>query len=111
MTTAVLALCWLVTFTVVLPEGSLQNTLYKDTPYWQLLVMALPETALSFLAVYLFYHKAPKRVRILMGNSWIYDPCEYGKLRKNQVLSRRISAFSMLETLIQHDQKAPCHGL
>ena len=111
MTAAVLALCWLVTFTVVLPDGALSDTLYKDTPYWQLLVMALPETALSFLAVYLFYHKAPKRVRFLMGNSWIYDACAYGQLRKNQVLSRRISAFSMLETLILYVAALFCTNL
>ena len=73
LTTAVLAFCWLLTFTVVLPEGALPNTLYKDTPYWRLLVMALPETALAFAAVYLFYHKAPVHMRGLMANAWIYD--------------------------------------
>lgn len=111
MTTAVLALCWLVTFTIVLPDGSLPNTIYKGTPYWQLLVMAFPETVLSFLAVYLFYHKAPKRIRILMGSSWIYEPCEYGQLRENQVLSQRITALSMLETLLLYVAALFCTNL
>ena len=111
LTTAALAFCWLLTFTVVLPEGALPNTLYKGTPYWRLLVMALPETALSFAAVYLFYHKAPMHIRSLMGNAWIYDPCEYGQLRKNQVLSRRITAFSMLETLILYLAALFCTNL
>ena len=110
-TAAALAFCWLLTFTVVLPEGALPNTLYKGTPYWRLLVMALPETALAFAAVYLFYHKAPLRIRSLMGNAWIYDACEYGQLRKNQVLSRRITAFSMLETLILYLAALFCTNL
>lgn len=111
LTTAALALCWLVTFTVVLPEGSLQNTLYRDTPYWRLLVLALPETVLSFAAVYLFYHKAPMHIRMRMGNSWIYEPCEYGRLRRDQVLSRRITAFSMLETVILYVAALFCTNL
>ena len=111
LTTAVLAFCWLLTFTVVLPEGALPNTLYKDTPYWLLLVMALPETALAFAAVYLFYHKAPVHVRRLMANAWIYDSCEYAQLRKNQVLARRITAFSMLETLILYVAALFCTNL
>ena len=111
LTTAVLAFCWLLTFTVVLPEGALPNTLYKDTPYWRLLVMALPETALAFAAVYLFYHKAPVHVRRLMANAWIYDSCEYAQLRKNQVLARRITAFSMLETLILYVAALFCTNL
>lgn len=73
--------------------------------------MALPETALAFAAVYLFYHKAPLRIRSLMGNAWIYDACEYGQLRKNQVLSRRITAFSMLETLILYLAALFCTNL
>ncbi len=111
LTTAVLAFCWLLTFTVILPEGSLPSILYNDTPYWLLLVMALPETALAFAAVYLFYHKAPVHVRVRMANSWIYDPCEYGQLRKNQVLSRRITAFSMVETLILYGAALFCTNL
>ena len=111
LTTAVLAFCWLLTFTVVLPEGALPNTLYKGTPYWQLLMMAFPETALAFAAVYLFYHKAPVHVRRLMANAWIYDPCEYAQLRKNQVLAQRITAFSMLETLILYVAALFCTNL
>jgi len=111
LTTAVLAFCWLLTFTVILPEGSLPNTLYKDTPYWQLIVMALPETALAFAAVYLFYHKAPKYIRMLMGNSWIYESCEYGQFRRNQVLARRITVFSMLETLVLYAAALFCTNL
>ena len=111
LTTAVLAFCWLLTFTVVLPDGALSNTLYKGAPYWQLFVMALPETALAFAAVYLFYRKAPLHVRTLMANAWIYDPCEYGKLRKNQVLAQRITVFSMLETLILYVAALFCTNL
>ena len=111
LSTVVLALCWLVTFTVVLPEGALPNTLYKDTPYWRLLLMALPETVLSFLSVFWFYHKAPRSIRSLMRSSWIYDPCEYGQLRKNQVLAHRITAFSMLETLILYVAALFCTNL
>lgn len=111
LTTAILAFCWLLTFTVVLPEGALPNSLYKDTPYWQLLVMALPETALAFAAVYLFYHKAPMRIRTQMGNAWIYDSCEYGQLRKNQVLAQRITTFSMLETLLLYVAALFCTNL
>ena len=111
LTTAVLAFCWLLTFTVVLPDGALSNTLYKGAPYWQLFVMALPETAFAFAAVYLFYRKAPLHVRTLMANAWIYDPCEYGKLRKNQVLAQRITVFSMLETLILYVAALFCTNL
>ena len=111
LTTAVLALCWLVTFTIVLPEGALPNNVYRGTPHWQLLVLALPETALSFIAVYLFYHKAPKHIRMLMGNGWIYESCEYGQFMRNQVLSHRISAFSMLETLLLYVAVLFCTNL
>ena len=94
-----LALCWFVTFTVVIPGSDFDN-IFRGVPFGFLLLMALPEIALATGVVSLFFRFAPDRVKMRMASGWVYAAPERGDTPKESVLAVRVTFFSLLEALI-----------
>lgn len=97
--TSVLALCWLVTFTILLP-GSEYANIFSGLSYGGLLLRAAPEIALTVTAVALYFRFAPENVKLSLGSGWAYVCPEQKKERRWRVMAIRITAFSLTEALI-----------
>lgn len=95
---AALASCWLVTFTLVIPDSEFGNS-FNGVPYWALVLMALPETALATCGAALFFRYAPDRVKLRVGSGWAYVLSERGEERHKSALAVRVTCFSLAEAL------------
>lgn len=95
---AALASCWLVTFTIVIPDSEFGNS-FNGVPYWALVLMALPETALATGGAALFFRYAPDRIKLRVGSGWAYVLSERGEERRKSTLAVRVTCFSLAEAL------------
>ena len=96
---AVLALCWLVTFTIVIPNPDFENV-FRGLPYWALVLRALPETAIATACISLFFHFAPDSVKMCVGSGWVYVCSACKEEPPRQILAVRVTFFSLMEALI-----------
>ena len=94
-----LAFCWFFTFTALL-DNSWERNLFYDLSSVALFLGAFPEIAAGTLAVYLFFHLAPERVRNQFAYGWVYSSDPRGRERRIDVLGRRVTAFSLVEALL-----------
>ena len=99
--TMVLAICWKLTFTVIIPiEEVAQPNALQNLGFGTLLISALPETVFSVLVIFCFFRLAPDPVKALMGSGWVYMMENRNEKRKRQVLAVRVTALSLLEAFI-----------
>ena len=100
--TAVLSLCWLVTFTIVIPDAfqGLTGNVFSGLSYGTLFLRASPEVLAVSAGLALYFHYAPEEVRLSLGSGWVYVCPEQYKERRWQVMAIRITAFSMTEAVI-----------
>ena len=96
--TVTLTLCWRVTFTYLLVGVELENV-FRNMSFWRLALCALPETLVATAAVSLFFRYAPDALKVCMGSGWVYVRDIPKTERRWQVMSMRLTAFSMLESL------------
>ena len=96
--TVTLTLCWRVTFTYLLVGVELENV-FRNMSFWRLALCALPETSIATAAVSLFFRYAPDALKVCMGSGWVYVRTFPKTERRWQVMSMRLTAFSLLESL------------
>lgn len=90
---SVLALCWYLTFTILLPKR-ISGNFFENLAFWKLFLGALPETALALLAVALLYRLAPATWHLpLRGNLTQTAP-------GRQVLGMHIMTLALLEAAL-----------
>lgn len=98
---AVLSVCWMLTFTIIIPsQEMLSQNAFQNLDFGTLLLSALPQTVLAVLVVTLFFRLAPDSVKIHLGSGWVYVREQAREKRKRQVLAVRVTALSLLEALI-----------
>ncbi len=90
--TLLLALCWKITFAMILPEPA--GVPFGNEPFPKLLIGALPETAAASLLVHLFFRFAPEKLQKA------FDPAANAGKRVRRVLAERVTRFSLLESLL-----------
>lgn len=97
----VLSVCWLLTFTVIIPaqEGA-PDIVFRNLAFGTLLLSALPQAALACFLVFLYFRLAPDSVKTRLGSGWVYVKEQGRERRKRQVLAVRVTALSLLEALI-----------
>ena len=96
---AVLALCWMVTFTIAIPGEDFEN-IFRNRSYWRLFLGALPETALSVALITLFFRYAPAKVKYSIGSGWLYAGSGQDEEERWQIMAIRVTAFSLVEAVI-----------
>ena len=95
----VLAVSWLVTFTVLIPGEETENV-YTGLSLWRLFLGALPESILSSVMVALFFRFAPDKVKYQLGSGWVYTSGRKDGRRRFFVLGLRLIALSLAEALL-----------
>lgn len=96
--TAVLILCWRVTFTYLMTGSDFVNA-FSGLSLGGLILSALPETAVAVASVSAFFRFAPDKWKMSMGSGWAYVRSMRKPERRWQVMAIRLTTFSMLESL------------
>ena len=95
----VLAVSWMVTFTVLVPEGETGNV-FLGLSFGRLFLGALPESILSSVMVALFFRFAPDRIKYQLGSGWVYTSGMKDGRRRFFALGLRLIALSLAEALL-----------
>ncbi len=97
--TALLSVCWYLTFTAVLPQIEGDNV-FSGVSYIRLFLGALPEVVISVAITAFYFRFAPDSMKAALGSGWAYMEGRMDGPRRMQVLGTRITAISMLEAFL-----------
>ena len=102
----VLALCWHITFTLLMPAFNITDANdYRDIPFLKLLISAVPECGISSLILYLFFRFMPDEIKLKTGSGWLYtkdyeERLKNGEARRKYVLGLRLTMLTIGEALL-----------
>ena len=102
-----LALCWLVTFTVLTPtfNANMDGNVYQNISFGRLFLSAAPECVISCAAIRLFFRFASEKAKFSLGSGWLYtgmyeERKKAGGIKRRYVLGFRVTALSVGEAIL-----------
>ena len=104
--TLALSLCWHITFTVLMPAFNIMDTNnYRDIPFTQLLISAIPESFISAAILYFFFRFAPDETKLRLGSGWLYtkdyeERLKNGESKRKYVLGLKLTFLTIGEALL-----------
>ena len=99
LTAIVLAICWMLAFTVLLPGNGIEN-IYNGLSLWRLFLGALPESLLSVAILTCYFKFAPDKIKYQLGSGWVYASARRDGKRRLFVLGLRMIALSIVEAIV-----------
>ena len=100
--TSALSFCWLMTFTVIVPEtlDSFRRNAFSGLSFGPLFLRALPEILLTVVIVSLYFRYAPEKIRLALGSGWVYVCPEEWNHRRWPLMAIRMTSLSLAEAVI-----------